>query len=58
MSRVIRVSDVIEVGPRRVTRVGGRAAVYLGKKLNHLIGKDVIVIVKVIEKEELSSSST
>jgi len=49
VSRVLRVSDVIEVGPRRVTRIGGRAAVYLGKKLNRLIGKDVIVIVKVIE---------
>jgi len=50
VSRVIHVSDVIEVGPKRVTRVGGRAAVYLGKKLNHLIGRDVIVIIKVIEK--------
>ena len=49
-STVLHVSDVIEVGPKRVTRIGGRAAVYLGKKLNHLIGKDVIVIIKVIDK--------
>ena len=46
---VLRVTEVIEVGPRRVTKVGGRAAVYLGKRLNQLIGKDVIVVVKVID---------
>jgi len=47
--KIIHVKDVIEVGPRHVTRIGGRAAVYLGHKLNYLIGKDVIVIIKVIE---------
>ncbi len=50
MVKVLHISDVIEVGPKRVTKIGGRAAIYLGKKLNHLIGKDVIVIIKVIER--------
>jgi len=49
-SRFHRITDIIEVGPKRITKIGGRAAVYLGRKLNYLIGKDVIVIIKVIEK--------
>ena len=51
MTSTIRYIDgIFEVGPRKVTRIGGRAAVYLGSKMNFLIGKDVIVIVKVLKK--------
>ncbi len=50
-SRIFHVNDIIEVGPKKVTRIGGRAAVYLGRKFNQLIGRDVIIIIKVISRE-------
>jgi len=40
------------IGPRKVTSGGGGSAtVYLGKRLNHLIGKRVMLIVKVLDEE-------
>jgi len=40
------------VGPRKVTIVGRVAAVYLGTRLKHLVGKRVMIIVEVLEEEE------
>ena len=51
-SKVYHIIDVLEVIPKRVTRIGGRATVYLGRKLNFLIGRDVIVVVKVLDGSE------
>ena len=48
-TNLLHVKEVYEVGPRKVTRIGGRPAVYLTSKLNFLIGKNVIVVIKVIE---------
>jgi putative transposon-encoded protein len=43
------------VGPRKVTSGGGASAtVYLGKRFNHLIGKRVMLIVKVLDEENKS----
>jgi len=44
------IAKVYEVGPRKVTNVGGSAGVYLGRQFRFLIGKTVIVIVKVLEE--------
>jgi hypothetical protein len=40
------------VGPRKVTIVGGRAAVFLGKDFAHLRGKKVMVRVVLLEGRE------
>lgn len=41
----------IECGPRKVTRAGGSAAVYLGKEFEPLIGRRVILVIKVLRRE-------
>ena len=42
----------IECGPRKVTRAGGSAAVYLGKEFEPLIGRRVILVIKVLRREK------
>jgi len=48
VSKTFRIDEILEVGPCHITVTGGGAAVYLGRKLKHLIGKKVIVTLKVI----------
>ena len=45
------VEEVIEVGPRKVFKLNDYAAVYLGKDLRPLIGRKVILIIKVLHQE-------
>ncbi len=52
-SQIRIINETIEVGPRKVTRIGGRAAVYLGRRLNFLIGRDVIVVIRVLVQARL-----
>ena len=40
------------VGPRKVTVLGGCAAVYLGKEFNFLKGRKVMLVFEVLEEEE------
>ena len=40
------------VGPRKVTVAGTVAAVYLGNKFKHLVGKKVMLLIEVLEEEE------
>lgn len=48
--QMLRIREIYEVGPRTVTRTGKRATVYLGKDFNFLIGRKVILQVKVLEE--------
>lgn len=49
MEPPIKVVEIYEAGPRKVTRIAGYPAVYLPSKYKKLIGKNVIVILKLIE---------
>lgn len=44
-----RIVEVYEVGPRRVSVTGRRPMVYLPKEFSFLIGKKVLLTIKVLD---------
>lgn len=52
LKKMRRITEIYEIGPRTVTRTGKRAAVYLGKDFEFLIGKKVTLTIKVLDEVE------
>jgi len=52
LSTVFKVKSIYRFGPRKVSKVGNRAAVYLPKSLEFLKGKIVQVTLEVLEFKE------
>jgi len=49
----VKMRNTYFVGPRKVTGSGNKnVVVYLGKEFQHLIGKKVMLVVKVLDFEE------
>jgi len=55
MNTVLKIKSAYRFGPRKVTRIGKRAAIYLPKYLEFLRGKTVQVTIEVLE--DLGESS-
>jgi len=52
---VLRYEDVIEIGPRKVSRISKYPLIYLPQELLPLYGKRVMVVLKVLpERKEFS----
>jgi len=57
MNTVLKIKGAYRFGPRKVTRIGKRAAIYLPKYLEFLRGKTVQVTLEVLEEAEAGDSS-
>ena len=58
MNGVLKIKSAYRFGPRKVTRIGGRAAIYLPKYLEFLRGKTVQVTIEVLEVGSDESSGS
>jgi len=50
MSLAFEIKGVYRFGPRKVAKIGRRAAIYLPKELQFLKGKTVNVTIEVLEE--------
>ena len=49
VNAVLKIKGIYRFGPRKVSKIGNRAAVYLPKDLGFLKGKIVQVTIEVLE---------
>jgi len=48
--KVPRVVETYEIGPRTVTNSGKRPCIYLPRSFSFLIGRKVLVVIRVLEE--------
>ena len=58
MNAVLKIKSIYRFGPRKVSKIGNRAAVYLPKNLGFLRGKIVNVVLEVFDDGGSDESSS